>query len=205
MQMESEVPSEPAGTSQRPSNVLVPRLLALFGSPYEDAKCLSVSIMNLLAGGSPSALAEHMDRSAALPPPPCCSVPLERQRLEASQNKSLAEPGSLTVCTKSVGRPTSCGDSKITLGRGTKKHLSGHDDLELCVRPTRSRRCLSHKGEGLECGYSEMKKLGSVCAQVSCWAVCVGARSQQRGEEAGVHGAGAAAASAARAPGATHA
>ena len=64
IQMESEVPSEPAGTSQRPSNVLVPRLLALFGSPYEDAKCLSVSIMNLLAGGSPSALAEHMDRWA---------------------------------------------------------------------------------------------------------------------------------------------
>ncbi|CAL8464616.1 g4151 [Coccomyxa elongata] len=65
VQMESEVPSEPAGTSQRPSNVLVPRLLALFGSPYEDAKCLSVSIMNLLAGGSPSALAEHMDRYLA--------------------------------------------------------------------------------------------------------------------------------------------
>jgi hypothetical protein len=90
VQMESEVPSEPAGTSQRPSNVLVPRLLALFGSPYEDAKCLSVSIMNLLAGGSPSALAEHMDRSAALPPPPCCSVPLERQRLEASTWKSYS-------------------------------------------------------------------------------------------------------------------
>ncbi len=64
VQMESEVPSEPAGTSQRPSNVLVPRLLALFASPYEDAKCLSVSIMNLLAGGSPSVLAEHMDRCA---------------------------------------------------------------------------------------------------------------------------------------------
>ena len=64
VQLESEVPTEPAGTSQRPSNVLVPKLLALFSSPYEDAKCLSVSIMNLLAGGAPSAVADQMDRSA---------------------------------------------------------------------------------------------------------------------------------------------
>ena len=164
MQMESEVPSEPAGTSQRPSNVLVPRLLALFGSPYEDAKCLSVSIMNLLAGGSPSALAEHMDRSAALSPPPCCSVSLERQRSEASQNRSLAECESLTVCTKSVGRPTSCGDSKLTLGRGTKKHLSGHDDLEIVCAPHTQSEMLITQWRGLECVYSEMKIMGSMCA-----------------------------------------
>ena len=69
MQMESEVPVPgPAGQgqagSERVSAVLVPRLLALFGSPYEDAKCLAVSIMNLLAGGAPSALADHMDKCA---------------------------------------------------------------------------------------------------------------------------------------------
>jgi hypothetical protein len=72
VQLESEVPIEPTGTSQRPSNVLVPRLLALFSSPYEDAKCLSVSIMNLLAGGAPSAVADHMDRLAARRPCPFC-------------------------------------------------------------------------------------------------------------------------------------
>ena len=70
VQLESEVPVEPEGTSQRPSNVLVPKLLALFSSPYEDAKCLSVSIMNLLAGGAPSAVADHMDRYAPGQVPP---------------------------------------------------------------------------------------------------------------------------------------
>ena len=72
MQMESEVPVRGAGGqpggSERVSAVLVPRLLALFGSPHEDAKCLSVSIMNLLAGGAPSALADHMDKCARWEP-----------------------------------------------------------------------------------------------------------------------------------------
>ena len=63
VQLESEVATEP-GTSQRASKMLVPRLLALFSSPYEDAKCLAVSIMNLLAGGAPSAVVEHMDTCA---------------------------------------------------------------------------------------------------------------------------------------------
>lgn len=70
VQMESEVPMQgSAGQvgSERVSAVLVPRLLALFGSPYEDAKCLAVSIMNLLAGGAPSALADHMDKCAPSP------------------------------------------------------------------------------------------------------------------------------------------
>jgi hypothetical protein len=60
VQLESEVAMEP-GTSQRASKMLVPRLLALFSSPFEDAKCLAVSIMNLLVGGAPSAVVEHMD------------------------------------------------------------------------------------------------------------------------------------------------
>ena len=63
VQLESEVATE-AGTAQRASKMLVPRLLALFSSPYEDAKCLAVSIMNLLAGGAPSAVVEHMDTCA---------------------------------------------------------------------------------------------------------------------------------------------
>ena len=61
VQLESEVATGEPGTSQRASKMLVPRLLALFNSPFEDAKCLAVSIMNLLAGGAPSAVVEHMD------------------------------------------------------------------------------------------------------------------------------------------------
>eukprot|EP00884_Botryococcus_braunii_P019984 jgi/Botrbrau1/666/Bobra.0161s0050.1 len=57
VQLETSVPGAP----EKPSNVLVPRLLKLFDSPYEDAKCLSVSIMNLLAGGMPSALVDNID------------------------------------------------------------------------------------------------------------------------------------------------
>ncbi len=85
MQMESEVPvlrgagGSAAGGSERVSAVLVPRLLALFGSPHEDAKCLAVSIMNLLAGGAPSALADHMDKCACLPAPAllfCLALPI---------------------------------------------------------------------------------------------------------------------------------
>lgn len=58
VQLESEVPGAP----DRPSSVLVPRLLRLFESPHEDAKCLAVSIMNLLAGGMPHALSANLDR-----------------------------------------------------------------------------------------------------------------------------------------------
>lgn len=57
VQLDTPVPGAP----EKPSNVLVPRLLKLFDSPYEDAKCLSVSIMNLLAGGMPSALTDNLD------------------------------------------------------------------------------------------------------------------------------------------------
>lgn len=60
VQLESEVPGAP----DRPSSVLVPRLLRLFESPHEDAKCLAVSIMNLLAGGMPHALSANLDRCA---------------------------------------------------------------------------------------------------------------------------------------------
>lgn len=57
VQLDTEVP----GASDRPSTVLVPHLLKLFQSPHEDAKCLAVSIMNLLAGGMPHAVAQHLD------------------------------------------------------------------------------------------------------------------------------------------------
>lgn len=63
VQLESEVPGAP----DRPSSVLVPRLLRLFESPHEDAKCLAVSIMNLLAGGMPHAVAANLDRCSHLP------------------------------------------------------------------------------------------------------------------------------------------
>ena len=63
-ELEAEVPL--GGKAQRPSNLLVPRLLALFGSPVEDAKCLAVSILNLLAGGMPKALADNMETCARL-------------------------------------------------------------------------------------------------------------------------------------------
>ncbi|KAK9804853.1 hypothetical protein WJX72_008726 [[Myrmecia] bisecta] len=58
LQLEREIP----GVSQRPSDMLIPRLLKLFQSPVQDAKCLAVGIMNQLAGGMPNALAENMDR-----------------------------------------------------------------------------------------------------------------------------------------------
>ena len=45
----------------RPSDVLVPRLLLLFKSPFEEAKCAAVKIMNLLAGSVPSAVADNLD------------------------------------------------------------------------------------------------------------------------------------------------
>ena len=57
VQLDSEVP----GAADRPSAVLVPHLINLFKSPHEDAKCLAVSIMNLLAGGMPHAMAQHVD------------------------------------------------------------------------------------------------------------------------------------------------
>ena len=61
VQLESEVPGAP----DRPSSVLVPRLLRLFDSPHEDAKCLAVSILNLLAGGMPNAMAANLDTCVA--------------------------------------------------------------------------------------------------------------------------------------------
>lgn len=66
-ELEVEVPL--GGKAERPSNLLVPRLLALFGSPVEDAKCLAVSILNLLAGGMPKALADNMETCARAPKP----------------------------------------------------------------------------------------------------------------------------------------
>ena len=45
----------------KPSGVLVPRLLHLFASPWEDAKHLSVSTLNLLAASMPTALAENIE------------------------------------------------------------------------------------------------------------------------------------------------
>ena len=72
MQLDSEVPGAP----DRPSTVLVPHLLNLFKSPHEDCKCLAVSIMNLLAGGMPHAVAGHLDTCAACPgscPCPACA------------------------------------------------------------------------------------------------------------------------------------
>ncbi len=63
-QLEVEVPL--GAKAERPSNALVPRLLQLFGSPVEDAKCLAVSILNLLAGGMPQALADNMETCAPL-------------------------------------------------------------------------------------------------------------------------------------------
>ena len=63
MQLESPV----SAGGKRASELLVPRLLALFGSPHQDAKCLSVSIMNLMAGGMPQALADNMDLCAQRP------------------------------------------------------------------------------------------------------------------------------------------
>ena len=50
----------------RPSDVLVPRLLLLFKSPFEEAKCAAVKIMNLLAGSVPSAVADNLDTCAFL-------------------------------------------------------------------------------------------------------------------------------------------
>lgn len=46
---------------QRPSEVLVPRLLLLFKSEQQDAKCLAVAILNLLALKMPAALADSLD------------------------------------------------------------------------------------------------------------------------------------------------
>ena len=67
-QLEAEVPLGPK--AERPSDALVPRLLALFGSPVEDAKCAAVAILNLLAGGMPQALADNMATCARPAPRP---------------------------------------------------------------------------------------------------------------------------------------
>lgn len=54
-QLETEV------AGQRPNTVLVPRLLALFKSEHQDAKCLAVSILNMLALKTPQALEDSLD------------------------------------------------------------------------------------------------------------------------------------------------
>lgn len=54
----AELETEVAG--QRPSDAFVPRLLALFKSEHQDAKCLAVAIVNLLALRMPHALSGNL-------------------------------------------------------------------------------------------------------------------------------------------------
>jgi len=49
-------------SGRRCSDTLVPRLLALFESEHQEAKCLSIAIMNILAVRMPDALTEHLDQ-----------------------------------------------------------------------------------------------------------------------------------------------
>ena len=52
---------------QRPSEVLIPRLLLLFKSDQQDAKCLAVAILNLLALKMPAALIDSLDMCVSHP------------------------------------------------------------------------------------------------------------------------------------------
>lgn len=54
-QLESEI------AGQRPSDVLVPRLLSLFKSEHQEAKCLAVAIMNMLALKMPAAVTDSLE------------------------------------------------------------------------------------------------------------------------------------------------
>jgi hypothetical protein len=85
-QLEAEVPLGPK--AERPSDALVPRLLALFGSPVEDAKCAAVAILNLLAGGMPQALADNMAT---------CARPAPRPRLLTRLRSSSRRAATLCV------------------------------------------------------------------------------------------------------------
>lgn len=57
-QLEVTVP----GLPDKPSNIFVPRLLALFSCSHQEAKCLAVACLNLLAGNMPAALASSIDQ-----------------------------------------------------------------------------------------------------------------------------------------------
>ena len=45
----------------RPSDTLVPRLLALFKNEHREVKCLAVAIMNLLALKMPAAISDGLE------------------------------------------------------------------------------------------------------------------------------------------------
>lgn len=57
--MPGQLEAEVAG--QKCTAVLVPRLLALFKSEHQEAKCLAVAVMNILAVRMPATLAESLD------------------------------------------------------------------------------------------------------------------------------------------------
>ena len=52
------------GARQAQHGAGAPPDLHLFKSPHEDVKCLAISIMNLLAGGMPHAVAHSLDTCA---------------------------------------------------------------------------------------------------------------------------------------------
>ena len=52
----------PGGQPQRASDVLVPRVLALFASPSEDVRALAVGVLNQLSAVMPAALLDALDR-----------------------------------------------------------------------------------------------------------------------------------------------
>ena len=64
-------------SGQRPSGALVPRLLVLFKSEHQDAKCLAIAIMNMLAVKMPAAVTDHLDQCA---PPRTMSSALNSKR-----------------------------------------------------------------------------------------------------------------------------
>lgn len=63
LQISEDVPGqlEAEVSGRRCIDELVPRLLALFKSQHQEAKCLAVAIMNILAIRMPAALAENLD------------------------------------------------------------------------------------------------------------------------------------------------
>lgn len=46
---------------QRPNDVLIPRLLELFKVEHQEAKCLAVAVVNMLAVQMPGALVNSLD------------------------------------------------------------------------------------------------------------------------------------------------
>lgn len=57
-QLEAAVP----GLQEKPSGLLVPRLLTLFASPHQVARVRAISCLNLLAGSMPPALQNYLDQ-----------------------------------------------------------------------------------------------------------------------------------------------